>query len=329
MRKYLLLFLIIVCFLQINGQTISGTVLDAQTKEAIPFATVYYDQTFVGTSAGQTGNFTLNDFKNSTMRLVVSAVGYYSVALSDYSDKEYLEICLNPKVYEINEIAIQAKSLERQREKYLRIFKKEFIGTTENAESCIIQNVEDITFNYYSKSDTMKAYALKPIVIENRALGYTITYYLDKFEYSKKSNYTFFSGNFIFSMDWAENKESVSPYQNKREKTYYGSRTHFIRTLYSGRLLGSGFKIMDQSGNHLKISDIVLINKKNQQQFLNPVGEIFIDYHSRISTVYLFGDPIYFNETGYFDSEGISWYGDMGNQRMADWLPYEYSLEKE
>lgn len=325
MNKYFFLFLIIVSFLKTNGQTISGRILNVQTKKAIPFSTIYYDQTFIGISADQSGIFTIKKIKNQTIPLIISAIGYYSVILKDYSDKEYLEIALSPKTYEINEVSIKARSLERQRKRYLRIFKKEFIGTTKNAAECSVINENDITFNYNSSSDTIKAYALKPIIFENRAMGYTITYFLDKFEYSKKSNYTFFSGNFIFNKDWAEKSDSTTLYQTNRENSYYGSRTHFIRTLYSGKLLGTGFRIMDSSSYNLKISKVVLINKNQQHFFNSALGKIFIDYHGRISTLYLSGDPIYFNETGYYDPKGISWSGDMSNQRMADWLPYEYS----
>ena len=137
-------------------------------------------------------------------------------------------------------------------------------------------------------------------------------------------NYTFFSGNFIFNEDWAKSQENSSSFQTERENSYYGSRTHFIRTLYSGKLSGTGFKIKDQSGYSLKYSKVVSVNK-NYQRYLNPVGEIYIEYHGRLSKIHLSENPVYFNETGYFATEGISWAGDMSNQRMADWLPYEYS----
>jgi hypothetical protein len=46
---------------------------------------------------------------------------------------------------------------------------------------------------------------------------------------------------------------------------------------------------------------------------------------------------VYFNGTfvgthsdqnGYFDPLGISWEGEMARQRIADWLPYEYSIKE-
>lgn len=86
-----------------------------------------------------------------------------------------------------------------EKKKELKNPKNEFIGTTANANDCIILNEQDITFNYDSDKDTLRAYALKPLLIENKALGYKITYYLDIFEYYKGKETTFFVG-ILFSM---------------------------------------------------------------------------------------------------------------------------------
>jgi hypothetical protein len=34
------------------------------------------------------------------------------------------------------------------------------------------------------------------------------------------------------------------------------------------------------------------------------------------------------NSSGYFDPSGISWEGEMARQRIADLLPFEYSLKE-
>jgi len=62
-------------------------------------------------------------------------------------------------------------------------------------------NEEDITFNCGSDDDTLKAFGSKPILIKNNAPGYILTYYLDKFEYYKKSYSIFFTGTIFFNMD--------------------------------------------------------------------------------------------------------------------------------
>ncbi|MBS2101365.1 carboxypeptidase-like regulatory domain-containing protein, partial [Carboxylicivirga linearis] len=98
-----------------EGQVISGIVMDANTKETIPNATVYYDQTFEGTTTDLYGNFKINRIKDRS--LVFSSIGYYSASISDYSSLEDLKIFLKPKNYEVGEVTVNSESLEKQRAK--------------------------------------------------------------------------------------------------------------------------------------------------------------------------------------------------------------------
>jgi hypothetical protein len=68
---------------------------------------------------------------------------------------------MTPKVYEFSEVVINAKSHVRERKMNLRVFKDEFLGTTSNAMKCDIMNENEITFNYDSDRDTLKAFASK------------------------------------------------------------------------------------------------------------------------------------------------------------------------
>ena len=44
------------------------------------------------------------------------------------------------------------------------------------------------------------------------------------------------------------------------------------------------------------------------------------------SFVIFLKENVYFDPNGYFDPSGISWEGEMSRQRIADLLPYEYSV---
>ncbi len=76
----------------------------------------------------------------------------------------------------------------------MRIFRNEFIGLSVNARKCHILNEEDISFNYASDGDTLKAFASAPIVIQNLSLGYIISYHLERFEYERKTKTMLFTG---------------------------------------------------------------------------------------------------------------------------------------
>ncbi len=119
-------FIMSMCFLSYS-QSVKGVLLDKKTNEKICFATVYFDNTFVGTTSNNEGQFSLKIPTNSNMPLVVSSIGYYSVNIPKYSRKDSLIIYLSPKEYRVRELHVLGKSLVRKRKKYLRIFKNQFL----------------------------------------------------------------------------------------------------------------------------------------------------------------------------------------------------------
>ncbi len=324
MRKLILLCLFINSYSAAFNQVVNGTVLDKVTKNSIGFATVYFNGTYVGTSADQNGNFELNISKNASMPLTISAIGYYSVTLTDFSKVEPLIIYLSPKVYELHEAVISAKSLERIRKRNLILFKEEFLGTTENAQYCEILSEKDITFNYYSQDDTLKAYALKPIIIDNKALGYTITCYLDKFEYYRTSGSVFYVGNMIFKENGI-GEGANHQFDERRKNTYLGSRVHFLRTLWSDDLFLSDFIVRDAKQRLLDYKSIVI--EEGNDKFIQYPKSFCIVYDKSVSFIYFLKQKVFFDKVGHFDPSGINWKGKMGDQRIADSLPDEYILK--
>jgi hypothetical protein len=324
MKKIVILVCFMVCFAVSFSQVIHGTVLEAGTKSPVCFATIFFNGTFDGTSSDQNGHFTLDVSKHASMPLTVTAVGYYSGSLASYSADKPIVINLKPKTFEIKEVVINAKSLERVRKANLYFFKTLFLGTSENAMNCKILNEKDITFNYYTDKDTFKAFSSKPILIENRALGYNISYYLDKFEFYRKSKRFLFSGNMFFNEDILFEKESKKSFERRRKNTYLGSRMHFFRSLWAEKILSENFAIKDTENNLLRAKDIVF-HGNNGQTFLKNGEDLTVFYYKNQSRITFLKAEVYFDKTGYFDSTGIDWDGELARQRIADWLPYEYS----
>jgi hypothetical protein len=325
-RNFILVFLFINFSLVSYSQVIKGTILDKQTKSTIGFASVYFNGTFVGTTADQRGNFELDISKNASMQLTISSMGYYSFILTDFSKDKPLIIYLIPKINEINEVVIHARSLTRERKANLYLFKHEFLGLTANARNCEIMNENDITFNYGADRDTLKAFASKPILIENWSLGYKITYYLDKFEYYKITRTTVFIGNIIFNEDLTIDKTQKQFYESRRKKTYLGSRMHFFRVLWSEDSLSNRFNVKNSQDEYLNIKNIVFQDDDNKK-FLKYFENLNIEYSAGLSTIIFLKKYVYFGKNGYFDPSGINWKGEMAKQRIADLLPYEYSFE--
>ncbi|MCX6254918.1 MAG: carboxypeptidase-like regulatory domain-containing protein [Bacteroidia bacterium] len=328
MKKFILLFLFINIYLVAYNQVIKGTIFDKDTKSAIYSAAVYFSGTFVGTLSDQNGNFQLDISKYRLMPLTISAIGYYSVTIKDFSDGKPLLIYMNPKLFELNEVVVNAKSHPLERMENLTIFRNEFLGTTGNAMNCRITNENDIRFKYSSDNDTLKAFAIKPILIDNKALGYKITYYLDKFEYDKLSKSFFFRGNIIFREDSTTNETKRQFFERKRKYAYLGSRMNFFRALWVDDLNSAGFSVKNSANETISYNKIVF-QKDSRTKYLKYRGSMGISYYTKQPTSFIIflKEYVYFDANGYFDPLGISWEGEMARQRIADLLPYEYSLK--
>jgi hypothetical protein len=339
MKKLFSILVLIVLGSLVYSQVINGTIFDIQSKSTIPYAAIYFTGTLVGTAADEDGNFEIDITDYASMPLTIRAIGYESFTLKIIPTDELCKIYLTPSSYEIEEVSVQTKSLVRRRKAYLRLFRREFLGTTGNERECEIMNENDITFNYGSDKDTVKAYASAPIVVYNGALGYIITYYLDEFEYDKDRNIITFKGDIVFSEDLAVKDRNNHSYTKKRELAYYGSCMHFFRALWANNLRATGFVIIHSSNNQLsdsykyatgedkfiKYKDIVIQDNKNNR-YLMYSDNLQIFYKAQSSNMIFLKSKVLFEQNGFFDPSAIRWEGDMAEQRVADMLPYEYSL---
>jgi hypothetical protein len=243
--------------------------LEKNSNNAIHYAIAYFNGTSFGTYTDQKGLFELSISNYGSMPLTISALGYYSVTLNDIPTDKPLLIYLTPKIFELNEVIVTDKHDAKSREKNLKLFKEVFLGTTKNASNCEIINEKDILV--FHENDTLKAYSLEPILINNRALGYKISYYLDKFEFFEKSGTYSFSGNIIFIEDVKISKSQKQVF-NERRKAYLGSKMHFFRVLWENNLNTSGFSVSTLTNVKLSYNNIV-IQKDNPMRWSSLTGQ--------------------------------------------------------
>src|ERR1035437_1890334 len=322
MRKSILVFLFFNVSLVAYNQVIKGTILDIKTKSTIYSASVYFNGTSVGTLSDENGNFQLDITKyHPSMPLTISAIGYYSVTLKDFSTAKPNLVYMNPKLFELNEVTVNAKfhALERN----------EFLGTTGNAMNCKITNEDDIRFKYSSNRDTLKAYTTKPILIDNRALGYKITYYLDEFEYDKQSKSFLFKGSIIFRKDSMTKESKKLYFERKRKLAYLGSRIHFFRALWTNELNSAGFTVRN-SANEIVHYEKIVFQKDDRTKYLKCPGGLGICYYTKQPTSFIvfLKESVSFDPSGYFEPDGIIWEGEIARQRVADLVPYDYSIKQ-
>jgi len=329
--KQIVLFLLLVNFFQVgHSQTVRGTIRDNSDHTIINFASIYINGTSVGTNSDQNGYFELDITKYSSLPLTISALGYYSVALSDFSREKPIEVYLAPKMFELNEVVVAARSTAKERKANLKLFRDQFLGSSYNGQNCAIMNEGDITFKNGTSRDTLKAFASKPILIVNNALGYKITYYLDKFEYYRKSKSFLYKGSAIFNEDMAGEMPKKKYFEKRRKIAYLGSRSHFFASLWANKLRSNGFTVRNSADQILNYEDIV-IERSGFKKYLSYKGNLSINYLSDTpnSLIELFKtkDPVFFDSSGYFDGSNVRVIGQMAKQRIGDLLPYDFKLK--
>ena len=327
MKKLFLFILFAFLFLSSRSQVITGTVFDNASKQVIGYASLYFTGTFIGTTTDKDGNFELDVTKNKNMPLTVSAIGYYSTNITDFLSDKPVKIYLEPKIYELGEVTVKSKSLANRRKANLLTFREVFLGSTENARNCYITNENDITFNYNSDNDTLRAFASKPLEIDNRSLGYKILYYLNKFMYDRNNRVFIIRGDMIFKEDLSIGSKNKEAFERRRKNAYLGSRIHFFRTLWQNQLNSSSFIVKNSSDQKLKYDDIVITS--GNKKYLRYFEPLKIGYHSKETTgrLVFLSTLVYFDATGYYDQFAVQWEGTMAERRIADGLPYEYSPE--
>jgi hypothetical protein len=344
----------IVFFLSFNaaavcGQVIRGTVLDKQTHDRIPNALVYQNGTFVRTNADKYGKFVLDISKFSSMPLVISAPGYYSTTISILTPEQPVVISLKSKPaipgYEADNSSIDGK----KRKENMRIFRNIFLGTTPNAHHCSILNENDLIVISDPADDTLKAFSSKPLILENSALGYEAIYYLDGFEYIKKSKTFLLTGNICFEQDLSAGGTDKDPYLIKRKQAYHNSSIYFFRSLWKNTLDSAKIRIKSPKDEFLDYDQVVYQTDSMYKYLRCPVkvmpyaeksssfyivfNEADVEYDkngifdpSSVSLIYPEKD-ICFDKAGYFDPAFVSWQGKLAEERIGDLLPYEYMFE--
>jgi len=342
MKRIILLLLLINLFQGGHAQFVHGIVHDKSDNSKIGFASIYINGTSVGTNSDQNGYFELDISKYGSLPLTISALGYYSVTLADFSREKPIEVYLTPKMFELNEVVVKGK--KGNWNTYIQIFKKQFLGSSANALRCDILNEKDLRF--FNINDTsLSAYSLNPLIINNKALGYNITYYLDKFIYNYQKdekhifNETcFILGNYLFKDDLLTLSESEKiAVERRRRNAYLGSRMHFFRLLYLGNLHHRGQNITALS-DIVTIPTIFLIYSKNNSKsivfkkdsisgYIKFKGDLLVKYRSLSSTINIKKDSVYFEKYGFYDPFSVDFTGDMSKRRIGDLLPYEYKLK--
>ena len=218
--------------------TVAGRVVDDETSQPIAGASVYFNNTSIGTATNAKGEFQFAELNIPNTELVVSCIGYevlaHRITASDDNGKHFL-FRLQKKQQQLKEVLVLTKD---NRKKWLELFRDNFLGLTEEGKRCRILNEESIYFTSGNKKNSFNAYADTALVIKNEMLGYTIYFQLAEFSYDETERVTYFYGYTRY-----EEMGSKKKWIKRRKNCYYGSTLHFYRSLITDKLKEEGYVI--------------------------------------------------------------------------------------
>jgi hypothetical protein len=335
MISRIVLLFVLLPFLCVS-QTFSGRVIDKATKRPLETAAVYFDNTTIGTTTNENGEFSITYSDAVQSILVISYLGYEKVLITDYRNENNITVELIEATNTLDAVYLDYDDGLTRKQK-LSLFKREFLGTSKFAKSCKILNEEDLILRYDKRKKVLYASSTAPIELKNKALRYEVAFDIMEFEigfrYVKVKSKTFtvnsvtyFGTSFYKNLDGFNTKKTIK----NRETVYKGSVQHFMRSLYNKNLREENYwifhdKFRVEEWDYFTIEDIrdsdfkkvtlsdkvaILYNNKFQSGLQLEVDEFFVDAYGNYTPII-----------------GVYFSGAMGSQRVGDALPSDYGLD--
>ena len=341
--------------------TITGTVTEAETGAALPGAHVFVASSMLGTTTAADGTYRLEGVPIGALRLYVSMVGFDPEArdmLLRTAAVRVVDFELKPSVVEVGEVIVEAKRDKKWKQRLER-FKRLFIGETPNAAETQIVNPEVLDFE--SSGGEFRAIASQPLVIENRALGYRVQYFLKDFV--AEPTRTRYDGEPLFEELIPESEEEAGRWEVNRRNAFIGSFRHFLLAMLAGRtdeqqfmtyartVMGSGSP-GEMPGNPtsgtrfpIKPDELFKPGETPNERVLEFDGfteiifkgeyedESYLEWSRaagrrpkyQTSWIRLERGPAVFDYKGdVLDPYGVTFYGYLAFERVADEVPKEY-----
>ncbi len=329
MKQLYVIVLLLVCqgarAQQLPQFTLEGRVRDEVTLNPIPNVNVYLAGTTRGDATDLQGNFALRNIPAGMYELVVSMVGYerriYRVRLFE-QPREQFDARIRETPIATQQVEITANDPKEWRAA-LEHFTDLLFGNTELGRECRILNPEIIDFDWNHETNKFAATAREPLIVENRALGYKLTFVLQLF--SEDDRILKYGGATHFLQLVSADPDEMKQWELNRKKAYYGSIRHFCIALIEDKLEQSGFRIslMDQMPKTQAEREIrqpatrADVLKAGQYSF-----ERRIAFNNFLRVEYLSETP----ESGFYDfwTRQIGWREGVDARHQTSWLQLDY-----
>lgn len=234
---------------------ITGTVVNGETGSVMQGASVFAENTTLGTATDADGNFKIW-LPNGGHNISVTFSGFAtsSQRVTNANENTNLMFTLMPKTTDLTDVVVVASNEVKDGwNKYGAFFIENFIGKSSIARHCQIANPEVLKFYYSKKRNRLKIMADDPVIIQNPSLGYNIRYSLDSFTHEYTSSVSYYSGFMMFE-ELYKNNDAPEQILSNRKQAFNGSVLHFMRSLFHQNLAKDGFEVqfLVKSGDNEK-----------------------------------------------------------------------------
>jgi hypothetical protein len=222
-----------------TGVSVRGTIRDAVTGQPVENVNVYLSSTSLGTGSGKNGTYELSWIPPGHYQIVFSRVGYeseaYPLDLGKAGPQEF-DVRLTGRVIALGEVEVSGDANGEAYRKYrslVELFMGKFLGPRENARLCRVTNPQDLRLRIEGEN-ILQASAVRPIQMENCALGYSLQIELKDFIWWLKPDIGTILVYPRFTPLSARDPDEEKLWQRNRRRSYVGSLTHFLKALYRG-----------------------------------------------------------------------------------------------
>lgn len=243
MRNILKCLLLLCCLPAFaSSQEIKGTVVDLVTGAPIHAATVYINNSTLGSLTDEQGNFILKGNIVFPVDVVVSAVSYGTRSVRVNQAGTIAPVKLDLEADELPAVKV-LPPLKDGWELYGKDFVENFISYSAFAGQCEILNKKDLVFKMDEEKWILYVSAKHPLRIRNKALGYIIHFDLADYAQHYLTREVYFLGYTRFEPMKPRNEKQRAKWELNRKTAFMGSLNHFMRSVYQKNSGEQGFQL--------------------------------------------------------------------------------------
>jgi hypothetical protein len=226
---------------------VNGIVINGEDNTKLASASIFINNSSKGTISNADGKFTLGGITEKNFELIISYTGFVSVSLKITPENigQFQTIKMVPRKETMEGISIMIPEKDGWKT-WGKFFTESFIGQSNFAEECVIENPKALRFFNDKKHNRLTAYSNTNLIIKNKALGYLIKYQLEEFDYDFKNKIVSYVGYTNFHELETHSASKRTRWLKARKEAYYGSIMQFMRAVFADSVIEQGFDVREK-----------------------------------------------------------------------------------